>query len=154
LGARAQTIERLQNPCRLALLLAFATQLEAASHDDALDSFSQIVTDLFTESERCGQQARLRTLNDLDAAALRLRAACQIVLNRQHPGSATGNVLAFDYVRQYPTVFLKMTGLRLNEFADLLNDVLPRFARAEQHRRTAPRGSAQSAVVAWLTSRL
>lgn len=40
----------------------------------------------------------------------------------------------FDYLRRYPTVFLKMTGMRLNEFADLLDDVLPRFAQAEQTR--------------------
>ena len=29
-------------------------------------------------------------------------------------------ICRYDYLRQYPTVFLKMTGLRLNEFADLL----------------------------------
>jgi hypothetical protein len=51
-----------------------------------------------------------------------------------------------DYLRRYPTVFLKMTGLRLNEFADLLNDLLPRLATAEQtrlrrsNRRRAPGG--------------
>jgi hypothetical protein len=39
-----------------------------------------------------------------------------------------------DYLRRYPTVFLKMTGLRLNEFADLLDDMLPRVASAEQTR--------------------
>jgi hypothetical protein len=39
-----------------------------------------------------------------------------------------------DYLRRYPTVFLKMTGLRLNEFADLLDDLLPRIASAEQTR--------------------
>jgi hypothetical protein len=37
-----------------------------------------------------------------------------------------------DYLRRYPTVFLKMTDLRLNEFADLLDDMLPRVASAEQ----------------------
>lgn len=43
-------------------------------------------------------------------------------------------ICRFDHLRRYPTVFLKMTGLRLNEFADLLDDILPRFASAEQHR--------------------
>lgn len=43
-------------------------------------------------------------------------------------------ICRFDHVRQYPTVFLKMTGLRVNEFADLLDDRLPRFATAEHHR--------------------
>jgi hypothetical protein len=39
---------------------------------------------------------------------------------------------------RYPTVFLKMTGLRLNEFEELLTDVLPRFATAQQQRLTRP----------------
>jgi hypothetical protein len=43
-------------------------------------------------------------------------------------------ICRFDHVRQHPTVFLKMTGLRLNEFADLLDDLLPRFTTAEQRR--------------------
>jgi hypothetical protein len=43
-------------------------------------------------------------------------------------------ICRYDYLRRYPTVFLKMTGLRLNEFADLLDDMLPRFATAEQRR--------------------
>lgn len=44
-------------------------------------------------------------------------------------------ICRFDHVRQYPTVFLKLTGLRLNEVADLLTDLLPRFATAQQRRR-------------------
>lgn len=43
-------------------------------------------------------------------------------------------ICRFDNLRRYPTVFLKMTGLRLNEFAELLDDMLPRFAAAEQAR--------------------
>ena len=43
-------------------------------------------------------------------------------------------ICRFDNLRRYPTVFLKMTGLRLNEFADLLDDMLPRLAAAEQAR--------------------
>jgi hypothetical protein len=43
-------------------------------------------------------------------------------------------ICRYDYLRRYPSVFLQMTGLRLNEFADLLTDLLPRFAAAEQRR--------------------
>ena len=43
-------------------------------------------------------------------------------------------ICRFDHLRQHPTVFLKLTGLRLNEFADLLDDMLPRFATAAQSR--------------------
>ena len=49
-------------------------------------------------------------------------------------------ICRFDYLRRYPAVFLNMTGLRLNEFASLLDDMLPRFASAEQERlHRAPR---------------
>jgi DDE superfamily endonuclease/Helix-turn-helix of DDE superfamily endonuclease len=47
-------------------------------------------------------------------------------------------ICRFDNLRRYPTVFLKMTGLRLNEFADLLDDMLPRLASAEQTRLERP----------------
>src|SRR5947208_11528025 len=40
----------------------------------------------------------------------------------------------YDQLRRYPTVFLKMTGLRLNEFEELLTDLLPRMADAERVR--------------------
>lgn len=47
-------------------------------------------------------------------------------------------ICRFDYLRRHPTVFLKMTGLRLQEFADLLDDMLPRFATAERLRLARP----------------
>jgi hypothetical protein len=53
-------------------------------------------------------------------------------------------ICRFDYLRRYPTVFLKMTGLRLNEFADLLDDMLPRFSGAEQTR--LQRGNRRRAI--------
>jgi hypothetical protein len=43
-------------------------------------------------------------------------------------------ICRFDHVRQYPTVFVKLTGLRVTEFTALLDDLLPRFATAEQRR--------------------
>jgi hypothetical protein len=47
-------------------------------------------------------------------------------------------ICRYDNLCRYPTVFLKMTGLRLNEFADLLDDMLPRFAEAELVRLLRP----------------
>lgn len=43
-------------------------------------------------------------------------------------------ILRYEYLSRYPTVFLKMTGLRLHEFTELVTDVLPRFTAAEQRR--------------------
>ncbi len=48
------------------------------------------------------------------------------------------SICLYDNLRRYPTVFVKMTGLRLNEFASLLDDMLPRFAQAEQSRLQRP----------------
>jgi DDE superfamily endonuclease/Helix-turn-helix of DDE superfamily endonuclease len=47
-------------------------------------------------------------------------------------------ICRFDNLRRYPSVFLKMTGLRVGEFADLLDDMLPRLASAEQTRLARP----------------
>ena len=39
--------------------------------------------------------------------------------------------MRYQYLNRYPQVFAKMTGLRLDEFEELLADVLPRFGEAE-----------------------
>jgi DDE superfamily endonuclease/Helix-turn-helix of DDE superfamily endonuclease len=63
-------------------------------------------------------------------------------------------ICRYDNLRRYPTVFLKMTGLHLNEFANLLDDLLPRFAEAEQarlrraDRRRAPGGGRHADLAA------
>lgn len=62
---------------RLATLLAFAQILEATAQDDAIDVLDRV------EGE--GEQLRLRTLRDLDAAALRLRDACLILVDESQP---------------------------------------------------------------------
>jgi hypothetical protein len=38
-------------------------------------------------------------------------------------------ICRYDHLRRYPTVFRKMTGLRLNEFETLLTDMLPGIRR-------------------------
>jgi hypothetical protein len=43
-------------------------------------------------------------------------------------------ICRYDYLHRYPTVFLKMTGLRLGEFDQLLTDMLPCIAEAERTR--------------------
>lgn len=47
-------------------------------------------------------------------------------------------ICRYDQLRRYPTVFLKMTGLRLAEFEALLTDMLPRIADAERTRLQRP----------------
>jgi hypothetical protein len=47
-------------------------------------------------------------------------------------------MMRYEYLSKYPTVFLKMTGLRLNEFDDLYKDVLPQLAQSEIERLERP----------------
>jgi hypothetical protein len=47
-------------------------------------------------------------------------------------------ICRYDHLRRYPSVFLKMTGLHLNEFEQLLTDMLPRLAEADRARLQRP----------------
>ncbi len=87
-AARAQAIARMPDQRRIATLLAFAHQLQATAQDDALDVLDMLVENLLDRVEHDGERARLRTLRDLDAAALRLRDACHILLDETRPDSA------------------------------------------------------------------
>lgn len=47
-------------------------------------------------------------------------------------------IMRYAHLSQYPTVFLKMTGLQVAEYDEWLRDVLPRYQRAEQERLARP----------------
>lgn len=80
-AARSQAIARMPNLRRHATLLAFAQMEEITALDDVLDLFDQLITTMLARVEHAGQQRRLRTLKDLDRAALLLRQACLVVLD-------------------------------------------------------------------------
>ncbi|HYD55851.1 MAG TPA: DUF4158 domain-containing protein, partial [Burkholderiales bacterium] len=80
-AAKAQAVARLPDERRAATLLAFIRALEASAHDDVLDLFDLIVTRMFADAIRKGREARLRSLRDLDAAALTLSQVCALVLD-------------------------------------------------------------------------
>jgi TnpA family transposase len=80
-AARAQAIARMSPPRRQATLLAFAKVQEVTALDDVLDLLDQLVTAMLARVERGGQKRRLRSLKDLDAAALRLHEACLVLLD-------------------------------------------------------------------------
>jgi len=73
IAARAQTIERLVDDRRIATLLAFG-KIHVAQ-DDAVEIFQQLITICLSRAERQEEQQRLRSLRDLDDAALRLAVA-------------------------------------------------------------------------------
>ncbi len=80
-ASRAQAIARMPTERRVATLLALAHTLEATAQDDAVDLLDLLLGKLLGKVEREGRRERLRTLRDLDAAALRLRDACLALLD-------------------------------------------------------------------------
>ena len=57
--------------------------LEASAQDDVLDLFDVVVTKLFADAAAVGKRARLRTIRDLDAAALALREVGAVLMNEE-----------------------------------------------------------------------
>jgi hypothetical protein len=55
-AAKAQAIERLPDERRIATLLAYVRTLEASAHDDVLDLFDVVVTDMFADAKAAGQK--------------------------------------------------------------------------------------------------
>jgi TnpA family transposase len=80
-AARAQTIARMAPERRLATLLAFARTFELTAMDDALDLLDLLLSDLVRTAQQTGEKERIRTLRDLDAAALQLWEALQVLLD-------------------------------------------------------------------------
>src|SRR5205823_3016368 len=81
---------------RMATLVAFAHVFEAVAQDDALDLLEHLITQYLARAERKGKKGRLCTLRDLDAAAYRLKEACQVILD---PSSADSELRARVFAR-------------------------------------------------------
>lgn len=79
--ALVHNLRQLADVHRIATLLAFAHTYLSTVHDDALDLFDALMRTAFSTATREGQQERLRTIHDLDAAAQVLSEACQVVLD-------------------------------------------------------------------------
>jgi len=87
-AAKAQAVSRLSPDRRAATLLAFIHTLEASAGDDVIDVFDVVSTSMFSEASKSAKQAGLRSLHDLDVAALKLRDAAVIILNPKTPEDA------------------------------------------------------------------
>ena len=70
---------------RLATLLAFAQALERTATDDVLDLFDGLMTSLALRGETKRRRQRLRSLKDLDHAALVLQRAVRMLLDESVP---------------------------------------------------------------------
>lgn len=86
--AWAQTLLRMGEERRLATLLVFVQALERTATDDALDLFDGLMTSLALRGETKRRRERLRSLKDLDQAALVLHQAVRILLDDAVPDAA------------------------------------------------------------------
>lgn len=83
--AWAQTLVRMGDERRRATLLACVQSLERTATDDVLDLFDSLLTTLALRGESTRRQQRLRSLKDLDQAALLLQRAVQVLLDEAVP---------------------------------------------------------------------
>ncbi len=77
---KAQNIASLSEQHRTATLVSFARHLSVTAQDDSLDVLDMLIRDLLARSTNAGKKARLRTLRDLDAAALSLASISEKVI--------------------------------------------------------------------------
>lgn len=80
----AANIARMPQDRRTATLVAFADAYTAETLDDALDLLDLLITDIATRAKFLGQQKRIRSLRDLDRAALALAEVCSMLLDEAH----------------------------------------------------------------------
>lgn len=71
-AAKPANLAAVHEPRRTATLAALFQTLEAAL-DGALELFEALMTDIFRQAEKAYRTSRLRSLRDLDAAAIILR---------------------------------------------------------------------------------
>lgn len=72
---------RMSPDRQIATLLAFARHFEIVAMDEALDVLDALLTDVNTQAKREGKKRRLRTLGDLDIAAIHLRIVSEVVVD-------------------------------------------------------------------------
>ncbi len=77
--AKPSAITALGEPRRTATMAALFHTLETAAQDDAAELAEALLTDLVKDDEAADKKARLRSLRDLDAAAILLRDMAALV---------------------------------------------------------------------------
>lgn len=78
-AGKPSAIVALQEPRRTATVAALFHTLEAAAQDDAAELAEALITDLVKDAEAADKKARLRSLRDLDDAALLLREMASLI---------------------------------------------------------------------------
>ncbi len=89
----APKLMRMPENRRVATLLAFVYIYETEALDDSLDVLDLLITDITAQAKRLGQKQRLRTLRDLDKAALLMKNVCSLLLDDQVNDDSIRSVL-------------------------------------------------------------
>ena len=79
--ASVKYIARMPEQRKLAILTAFVKAQEITALDEAVDVLDMLILDISREAKKTGQTKRLRTLKDLDRAALLLARTCSLLLD-------------------------------------------------------------------------
>lgn len=128
-AAKAQAVSRMPDDRRAATLLAFIRTLEASAGDDVIDLFDAVTTSMVSEAATAAKQARLRSLRDLDAAALKLRDAAIVILDPETPDNAVRTAI-FDLIDRQT---LDAAVERVGTLAEPHDDTY--FAELRKHNR-------------------
>ncbi|EFH3545736.1 Tn3 family transposase, partial [Escherichia coli] len=110
--ASVKYISRMPEERRLAILTAFVKAQEISALDEAVDVLDMLILNITREAKKTGQKKRLRTLKDLDRAALLLARACALLLDED-----TGD----DLLRK--TIFSSVPVARLAESEEKVNEL-------------------------------
>ena len=110
--ASVKYIARMPEERRLAILTAFVKAQEILALDEAVDVLDLLILNITRSAKQTGQKKRLRTLQDLDRAALLLAHACTLLLDDKMDDAA---------LRQ--TIFSHVPKNRLAESVGKVNEL-------------------------------
>ncbi|HAT2076573.1 TPA: Tn3 family transposase [Legionella pneumophila] len=86
----APSIARMPDDRRIAVLFSFAYVYETKALDDALDLLDMLLTEISAAAKRLGQKKRIRSLGDLDKAALKLSDFGDLFLKYEEENNLPG----------------------------------------------------------------
>jgi TnpA family transposase len=109
----AHKVARMPEERRVASLVAFAHAFETIALDDALDVLDLLIADIASQAKALGKKNRLRTLKDLDHAAIALAEACALLLDAMY----TADDLRDAIFAQIPRTEIRRSIETINELA-------------------------------------
>ena len=159
--ASVKYIARMPEQRKLAVLTAFVKAQEITALDEAVDVLDMLILDITREAKKTGQKKRLRTLKDLDRAALLLARACSLLLDKQADDAELRETI-FSCV---PKSRLAESVSKVNELARPQNnnfhdEMVEQYGRVKRflpavlrdlHFRAAPAGEHTLAAIHYLT---